>query len=51
MRIINWKISTGYAIAKHEGSFEVTDETTDDEINELVLEELWNRIDYSWSEI
>jgi hypothetical protein len=50
MRNINWTIHTGYPTAKHQGSFEVDEDTTDNEI----YEEIWNRlsdfISISWEE-
>jgi hypothetical protein len=49
MKTVKWTISTGYPTASHKGEFEVEDDATEDEINEMVLCEVWNRIEYNWT--
>ena len=51
MRVIAWEIDTGFAGGIHEGEFEVDDDATDAEIDEMVQQELWNLIEYSWREV
>lgn len=51
MKKIEWYINTGFAGCTHEGEFEVEDNATDDEIEKLVKEEVFNYIDWYWSKI
>jgi hypothetical protein len=51
MKTIKYEIATGISEGKHVGEFEVEDSATDDEIEELVLQELWNYISYSWEAV
>lgn len=51
MRKIKWEISTGYYGADYRGEFEVEDNTTDKEIEEMIEQEVWNYICYSWEEV
>lgn len=48
MKTIKWCLHTGFAGVKHEGEFEVDDDTTDEEINKMVREEAFNYIDLGW---
>jgi len=50
MRTIEWKLCTGYVGATHEGSFEVEDDATDKEIDDMVQEEVWSHIEINWYE-
>lgn len=50
MRTIKWTIDTGFVGARHKGSFEVEDDATDEEIDEMIREEVWNCIEFSWTE-
>jgi len=50
MRTIEWKINTGYVGATYEGSFEVKDDATDKEIDDMVQKEVWDYIELSWNE-
>ena len=51
MRKITWTLDTGFSGAKHEGELEVEDETTDDEIEELVRAEVDDCLDWWWEEV
>lgn len=48
MKTIRYRIETGFAGASYKDEFEVPDNTADEEIDEMVLQELFNRISYSW---
>jgi len=50
MRIIEWKLNTGYAGVTHEGEIEVEDTATDAEIDEEVREQALNCIEWGWHE-
>lgn len=47
-KIINWVLSIGYPTAERKGSFEVDDDETDESIDEMVLSDVMNYVDYSW---
>ncbi len=51
MRKINWSVemSTVYS-AKTDGTIEVEDDATDEEIDHLVREEVFNIVSWGWSE-
>jgi hypothetical protein len=49
MRKVSWYIGTGFVNAKYEGVFEVDDDCSEDEIHEMVMDEVWNRIEVSWN--
>ncbi len=51
MRTIEWTISTGFVGAEHKGEFEVPDDTDDEEIDEIIREEVWEYIHFSWEDI
>lgn len=51
MKKIKYEISTGYCGADYRGEFEVEDDATDEEIEEMIEQEVWNYIEYSWSEV
>ena len=48
MKLIKVKIDTGYAGCSHEDEFEVEDDATEEEINELVDDVVSNHIDVAW---
>ena len=50
MRTIKWTINTGFVGATYKGSFEVEDDTSEDEINEMMRDELWSHIEFNWTE-
>ena len=50
MRKIKWLCETGYAGCNHEGEIEVDDDATDKEINEAVLNDVCNYVNWSWWE-
>jgi predicted metal-binding protein len=47
-----WEVlqKCGYVGATHEGEIEVEDTATDDEIDEMVREEVFNCIEWDWHE-
>ena len=45
---VTWKIHTGFPAASYEGSFEIDDNTRAETIDEMVMEEMNNRINVSW---
>ena len=49
MKKIKWILETGYAGIEHEGEFEVDDDVTDKEIDEMVREDAFNCISWGWS--
>lgn len=52
MRKIKIWVSTGYVGASKEEVFEVEDDATDEEINDIALEILFgSMIDFNWHEI
>lgn len=51
MRTIKYTISTGFIGADHEGEFNVPDDVSDEEIDELVCEEVWEHINYFWEDV
>ena len=51
MKVIEYKIHTGFAGCTHTGELEVEDDATDDEIDDVVLVELWNRVEFTWKEV
>lgn len=48
MKKVKWYLNTGFAGCKHEGEFEVEDDVTKEEIEELAKEEAFNNIDWEW---
>lgn len=50
MRKIKWSLETGFAGCVHKGEFEVDDNATDEEIEELAREEVFNCINWNWWE-
>lgn len=51
MRNILVKIDTGFVSCVHEFEFDVDDDTTEQEINEMVKDAVFNYIDVSWEEV
>jgi hypothetical protein len=49
MKTVNWTLRTGFAGCIHTGSFEYEDWMTDDDINDLVQDEVFNRIEMNWN--
>lgn len=50
MKTIVVSISTGYVGSRKECEFEVEDDATEEQINEMALEAMWDMLDYSWYE-
>lgn len=50
MRTIHWHLSNGIAGADQEGEFEIEDNTSNDEIEELAREAAFDCIDWWWDE-
>ena len=50
MKKIKWICETGFAGCIHQGEFEVEDDTTEEEINEMVLDDICNYVNWSWWE-
>lgn len=50
MRSITLWVESGYVGADHYETIEVPDDTTDEELDEMALEFMNDRIGYGWSE-
>jgi hypothetical protein len=50
MRIISWHLETGIVGGDREGEIEVDHDTTDDEIEVAVKEDMWNFLSLTWRE-
>ena len=50
MRTIKWVLETGVAGCNIEDEFEVDDNTTDEEIDELAKDAVFSNIGWSWYE-
>ena len=48
MRVVKWQLETGFVNGVHSGEFEVKDDATEDEIEEMAKEEAFDRIDWSY---
>jgi hypothetical protein len=48
MMIVKWTIGTGFVEANHSGEWEVDDDTNDDELDDMLLDELNDHIEYWW---
>lgn len=48
MKKVKVHISTGFAGCTHEDEFEVEDNITAEEIEDMVMTSVWNHIDVSW---
>lgn len=46
--LIEWSVETGFAGETYKGEIEVDDNATDEEIDELVREEVFNVIEWGW---
>lgn len=46
--IVRWEIYTGFVGASHTGEWEVEDDINDEELDEMLQDELNNRIEYFW---
>ena len=49
MKIVEWHIETGLQGADWDGEVEVEDTATEDEIDAIVREEVFNIVSWSWS--
>lgn len=49
MKTIIWNLETSMQGADWSGEFDVTDGTTEEEINEMVREEVFNIVSWGWS--
>ena len=50
MRKISWNLETSQQGADWSGEIEVEDDATEDEIDDLVREEIFNIISWGWTE-
>ena len=48
LREVEWLLETGFAGCAHSGKLEFEDGATDEEIEEAVDTEVYNRISWSW---
>ena len=48
MKKIEWEMGIGFPTAMRYGEIEMNDDTTNEEIEEAVWEEVMSFIDYSW---
>ena len=51
MRKIKWIVTTGGATSEYSGEFEVDDNATDEEIEEMAKDEAFNCVDWGWDEV
>ncbi len=51
MKKIKVSVSTGYTGSKREDEFEIEDDATEEEINEVALEVMFQLIDFGWMEV
>lgn len=51
MRTIRWVLETGIAGCDIEDEFEVDDDTTNEEIDEIAKDTAFNNIGWSWYEV
>ena len=51
MRTIKWVLETGVAGCNIEDEFEIDDNTTDEEIDEIAKDAAFNNIGWSWYEV
>lgn len=50
MRTIQWHLSTGQQGCDRSGEIEVEDNATESEIDQLVREEVYNFVEWGWTE-
>lgn len=48
MRIVQWRLDTGMQGCVLEGEIEVDDDTSEEEIERLVREEMWGFLSLTW---
>lgn len=48
MRKIKWTMSNGLANAEIGGEIEVEDDMSEEDINDLIVDEVWQHIDIWW---
>ena len=51
MKIIKWFCETGFARCVHKGKIEVEDDASNEEIEELVRDEVFQEINWGWNEV
>jgi hypothetical protein len=51
MRKIKWWCDNGFVGAEHEGEIELSDDYTDEEIDDYVYEEVMSHISWGWEEV
>ena len=51
VRKIRWVLETGFVGCTHEDEFEVLDDATDEEIDEIANEAAFSELDFSWYEV
>ena len=50
MRTIHWSVEIGLAGCRQAGSVEVEDDATNEDIDAIVREEVFNLVEWGWSE-
>ena len=50
MKRIKWACETGFAGCIHEGEIEMPDDSTEEEINEAVMDDVLNIVSWTWWE-
>ena len=50
MKKIKWVCETGFAACRHEGEIDVDDNATEEEIDEMVLDDICNYVNWTWWE-
>lgn len=48
MKRVSWICETGFVGAVHRDYFDVEDDTSEDEINEMVMDAAFNHINIGW---
>ena len=51
MRIIKWVLETGFVGCSQEGTFEVDENISDEEIEEAAREAVFSEISWGWEEV
>jgi hypothetical protein len=50
VRTIEWKVSVGVAGCEQEGTIEVDDDATEEDIDAAVSDDMFNVVSWSWKE-
>ena len=51
MKLVKWRISTGFVGAEYSGEFEVENDVSEDEIQETIENIMFDYIGYDWEVI